>query len=207
MNLSKLGAFAVASLAIFLGAGAVSVFTSGNPGMLVIIGGAMTAASIGLFVLAIHLFYRQPPSSALRLRGRRPGKPLPTPLSSRQRLLSIAIGLLGLFMAGHAVVTGQYDQARGPVLKRQKEPGKFWPLVLMYGGVGAFLVYRGVRSSSGLPDRKTGRQPEGQTGRAARDRRVPGPAARTAPPAGSFEDTQPMRPVRPREGDRLDDSR
>lgn len=206
MNPSKLGAFAVAGLAILLGAVAVSVFTSGDPGMLAIIGAGMAVASIGLLLLAIHLFYRQPPSSALRLRGRRPGKPLPTPLSSGQRRLSIAIGLVGLFVAGHAVVTGQHKQPRGPVMTRQKKPGQFWALVLVYGGAGAFLVYRGVRSS-GLPDRNPGRQPEGQIGRPARDRRVLGPAARPAPPTGSFEDTQPIRAGRPREGDRIDDGR
>lgn len=149
--MSRIGALAAGGLATFLGAGAVSIFTSGNAGLLVIVGGVMAAGSIGLFMLALSLFFREPPSEALR--GRRRVRPLPSTLSPGQRLAYVAIGVLMMVMATHALVTGTQDQVRGPVVTRQDKPGQFWMLVLMYAGVGGFLLHRGLRRPPGDPDR------------------------------------------------------
>lgn len=152
---TKLAAVALGGVAIFLGAGAVSVFTSANPGLILIVGSSLAVASIGLLVFALRLWHRAP--APLSTRGRRRGRRAATTLSRGQRLGYIALGVLGIVLAGHALVTGAKDQVRGPVVTRKDKPGQFWPLVLLYGGVGGFLLYRGLQRPPGEPDPRHGR--------------------------------------------------
>ncbi len=182
MSLTRLAAIAMGGLAIFIGAGAVSVFTSGNPGLILIVGVSLAVASIGLLVFAFRLWFRAASSAAQR--GRQPGRRITPPLSRGQRLGYVAVGVLGLVLAGHALVTGGKDQVRGPVVTRDDKPGQFWPLVLLYGGVGGLLLYRGLRRPPGEP----GRRP----GRVEPDRRFPGRPARSAQsPADNGRDDDP----------------
>lgn len=143
MNISQVGALAAAGGAALLGIGAVSIFSSGNPGLLVIVGGTMAVGAVGLLALAARLWLREPPTPARQ--GTRRGRPMPSVLTPGQRLGHIAIGALMLLMATHMLVTGRYEPVKGSVVTRQQQPGSYWTFVLLCAGLGGFVLRRGTR--------------------------------------------------------------
>lgn len=164
-TIHKAGALAAGALAVLLGAGAVSIFTSGSAGLLVIVGGAMAGGAAGLLIVASRLWLREPPAPARR--GARRARPAPSVLTPGQRLGHIAIGALMLLTAAHMLATGRYEPVKGSVVKRQQQPGTYWTFVLLCTGVGGFVLRRGLRRPPG--DREDPREPRPRRRRDADD--------------------------------------
>lgn len=135
--LSKIAALATALVGAILGFGAISIFRSGDRGYLVLVGLICGLGSVVLFLIAARLYARQSPSTT-----RRTGR---VAFSGGQRLGLIALAVLALAFGVHALATGKSKSSKGSAVLRDKQPGEFWQMVLLYFGTGGTLLYLGLR--------------------------------------------------------------
>jgi len=134
MSFTKTAAFVVAAIALLLALVAISVFTSGERGYLIIVGLIAAGGAVALSMKAALLFAKEP--------GRKRPAARFTPA---QRLGMIAIGILGMGFGVTDLVTGKSDPVKGPVVTREKQPGQFWQAVALHFGGGGVLFYFALR--------------------------------------------------------------
>lgn len=127
-------------LALLLAVIAGSVLRSdagGSIGLLVGWPAAAGALLVGLY--ALRRWRRDAPTRGRALRR----------LGAGPRLLLIAIGCFALGMGMYELATGKADPVRGAEVRREQQPGKYWPLVLLHLGGGVVLLALGLRRPSG----------------------------------------------------------
>jgi hypothetical protein len=135
---SKTLALALAIVAAACGVGALSVFSAGGRGPLWILGLTLGVGAIGLLLLAARVYARRSSSSSA-------SDARPIVHSRGQRLGLIALAALAIAFGSHALVTGKQKSSKGSVITREKQPGEFWQMVVLYFGAGGALLYLGLR--------------------------------------------------------------
>lgn len=134
MPLTKIAAFVVAASALICAVIAISVFTSGERGFMVLIGFIAAGGALVLAMKAAVLFAREPAR-------KRP----PVRFTPGQRLGMLAIGVLAMGFGVNDLVSGRSDASRGSAVTRAQQPGQFWQAVALHFGTGGVLFYLALR--------------------------------------------------------------
>ena len=132
---SRVLAFVLAALGVFLLVLALVVFESGTDGATRLVAGLPVAGALACGIYAAVLFMRQP----------RPARE-PVRHSTGQRLALLLIGAFALAVAGRSVVTGKHDVSRSSRdVVRAEQPGQFWQSVAIYLAGGVVCIYLALR--------------------------------------------------------------
>ena len=134
MPLTKIAAFVVGALALICAGIAISAFTSGERGYMVLIGLIAAGGSVLLAMKAAVLFAQEPARKRPPLR-----------FTPGQRLGMLAIGVLAMGFGINDLVTGRSDPVKGSAVTREKQPGQFWQAVALHFGTGGVLFYFALR--------------------------------------------------------------
>jgi hypothetical protein len=70
---------------------------------------------------------------------------MPAAPSPGQRRGFIVVGMLLQAKAAYSIVTGEFEQVRSSAILRDESPFGFWATVMLFGGVGVYLVRRALR--------------------------------------------------------------
>lgn len=131
---SKLLALVLTVVAVACGAGAISIF-SGGERPLWLLGMVLGLGAVGLLALAARVYAGSTPPARNRSGLVR--------YSRGQRLALIGLAVVAFTFGAHDLATGEHKSKRSSIVTREKQPGEFWQMVLVYFGTGGFLVYLG----------------------------------------------------------------
>lgn len=141
MTRTRMLAAASAALGGFLAVASGSAFSSGEGGVIALLGAALAVSAAGLLVFAVVMFRRRPSTAAVRE---------PVRHTVFQRIALVVIGAMALAWSGNAIVTGKFDASgsRRDVL-RSANPSHFWQIVSVYLLTGGACLYFGLRPDPG----------------------------------------------------------